>query len=136
MSRAEQFLLGTAYSGVSVHVGLVNNMPDDALRATELQFARLLKEASGALDVRLKLFSFRSIARGEEAHARMAGFYDDAVLLEAANIDALIVTDAQAGAADLRQEPYWGELTRLIDWAQGSTISTLFSCRAAEDRAR
>jgi len=37
----------------------------------------------------------------------MAGFYDDAGFLQAANIDALIVTGAQPGAADLRDEPYW-----------------------------
>ena len=64
----------------SLHVGLVNNMPDAAMRATELQFARLLKEAAGALDVRLQLFSLRSIPRGELARSRMDGFYADAAL--------------------------------------------------------
>ena len=61
----------------------------------------------------------------------MAGFYDDAGFLQAANIDALIVTGAQPGAADLRDEPYWAELAHLIDWAEIGTISTLFSCLAA-----
>ena len=45
MSRVEQFLLGSGHNRAAVHVGLVNNMPDAAMRATELQFARLLKEA-------------------------------------------------------------------------------------------
>lgn len=62
----------------------------------------------------------------------MAGFYDDAAFLEAADIDALIVTGAQSGAADMRQEPYWAEFTGLIDWAQTGTISTLFSGLAAQ----
>src|SRR5438445_1771997 len=127
MSGVEQFLLGSGHNRTAIHVGLVNNMPDAALRATELQFARLLKDAAGLLDVRLRLFSLRTIARSEEARSRMAGFYDDAAFLQAANIDALIVTGAQPGPADLRDEPYWAELTQLIDWAETGTISTLFS---------
>ncbi len=132
MSRVEQFLLGGGHNRTAVHVGLVNNMPDAALRATELQFARLLKASAGALDVRLRLFSLRSIPRSEDARARMAGFYDDAGFLQAANIDALIVTGAQPVTTDLRDEPYWAELAHLIDWAEIGTISTLFSCLAAQ----
>ena len=131
MSRVEQFLLGSGHNRASVQVGLVNNMPDPAMRATELQFARLLKEAGGTLDVRLRLFSMRSIPRGEQTRSRMAGFYDDAALLEAANVDALIITGAQSGAAGLREEPYWPDLANLIDWAETGTISTLFSGLAA-----
>ena len=131
MSRVEQFLLGNGRNRACIQVGLVNNMPDAAMRATELQFARLLKEAAGALDVRLRLFSMRSIPHDEPTRARMAGFYDDAAFLEAANVDALIVTGAQPGAPDLRDEPYWPELAQLIDWAETGTISTLFSCLAA-----
>jgi homoserine O-succinyltransferase len=131
MSRTEQFLLGAGQSRAAIHVGLVNNMPDAAMRATELQFAKLLKAAAGALDVRLRLFSLRAVARGEQARSRMAGFYDDAAFLQASSIDALIVTGAQPDATDLRQEPYWPELTHLIDWAEVGTISTMFSCLAA-----
>ena len=132
MSRVEQFLLGGGHSRASLHIGLVNNMPDAALRATELQFARLLKAAAGSLDLRLRLFSLRSIERGEQARSRMAGFYDDAGFLQASNIDALIVTGTRPCAADLRDEPYWEELAHLIDWAEIGTISTLFSCEAAD----
>lgn len=132
MSRTEQFVMGTgsAFRG-TLHVGLVNNMPDTALRATEIQFARLLKEAAGPLDVRLRLFSLSSIARSELARARMDGFYDDAGMLPHAPVDALIVTGAEPHAQDLRDEPYWRELAGLIDWAQTGTITSLFSCLAA-----
>ena len=114
-----------------MHVALVNNMPDAAMRATELQFARLLKASAGSLDVRLRLFSLSGIERGEQARSRMAGFYDDAAFLPAATVDALIITGAQPSTADLRDERFWPELTQLIDWAQTGTISTLFSCLAA-----
>src|ERR1700755_272780 len=131
MSRVEQFLLGGHHSRSAVHVGLVNNMPDAAMRATELQFARLLKDAAGALDVRLRLFNLRGIDRSAETRARMDGFYDDAGFLQAAHVDALIVTGAQPASDDLRDESCWPELAQLIDWAEIGTISTLFSCLAA-----
>lgn len=132
MSRVEQFLLGSGHTRAPIHVGLVNNMPDAMLRTTELQFARLLKDAAGPLDVRLRLFSLRTVPRGAETSGRMAGFYDDAAFLEAANLDALIVTGFESGAADFRHEPYWAELAELIDWAETGTISTLFSGLAAQ----
>ena len=131
MSRTEQFLLGGHHTRAAVHVGLVNNMPDAAMRATELQFARLLKDAAGSLDVRLRLFNLRGIERSNETRERMQGFYDDAGFLQAAHVDALIVTGAQPASDDLRDEPYWPELAQLIDWAEIGTVSTLFSCLAA-----
>ncbi|HTC83137.1 MAG TPA: homoserine O-succinyltransferase [Rhizomicrobium sp.] len=139
MPPVEKFALGGAARGTyrgALHVGLVNNMPDAALRTTELQFARLLKDASGAhgaqpLDVRLHLFSLSQIPRGDVALARMAGFYADASLLPAAGLDALIITGAEPRTEDLRDEPYWDALARLIDWADGGVISTYFSCLAA-----
>lgn len=127
MSRIEQFLLGGGRNRAAIHIGLVNNMPDADMRATELQFARLLKESAGALDVRLRLFSLGGIARGELARSRMDGFYDDAAFLPAANLDALIVT----GADDASSQAYWPELAELIDWAKDGTLSTLFSGEAA-----
>jgi len=131
MSRVEQFLLGSGFSPAAVHVGLLNNMPDANLRVTELQFARLLKEASGNLDVRLRLFTLGSLPRSEETRTRMAGFYDDAAFLAEANLDALIVTGGSPEADIPHSEPYWTDLAQLIDWAQSGTISTLFSGPAA-----
>ena len=133
MTDIEKFGLGDR-RGVhrgTIHVGLVNNMPDSALRATELQFARLLKESAGALDVQLHLFSLAAIERGEEARSRMEGFYADAETLPMAGIDALIVTGAEPRAANFQDEPYWESLAHLIDWAETATASTVFSCLAA-----
>jgi len=133
MSDIEKFALGGGHGGYrgTIHVGLVNNMPDTAMRATELQFARLLKEAAGALDVQLHLFSLAAIERGELARSRMEGFYADAEALPMAGIDALIITGAEPRAADLKDESYWPSLAHLIDWAEIGTVSTLFSCLAA-----
>jgi homoserine O-succinyltransferase len=134
MTRIEQFALGGTgrrdWRG-AIRIGLVNNMPDAAMRATELQFARLLKDAAGALDVRLQLFSLAGLARGEAARARMEGFYADAAGVAEAGLDALIVTD-MAGAGPLKKSPLWPQLTRLIDWAATHPVSAMFSGRAAE----
>ncbi len=133
MTDIEKFALGTGhgiYRG-TLQIGLVNNMPDAALRSTELQFARLLKEAAGALDVQLRLFSLADIERGELARSRMEGFYADAETLPMAGIDGLIVTGAEPREQDLRDENYWNGLAHLVDWAEIGTISSIFSCLAA-----
>jgi homoserine O-succinyltransferase len=112
-------------------IGLVNNMPDAALKPTERQFARLLAAASGALDVRLHLFSLPEVPRGDAARGHMRGRYGDLAALERARLDALIVTGAEPVAPSLADEPYWDALTRVVDWAEHNTVSTVWSCLAA-----
>jgi homoserine O-succinyltransferase len=127
----ENFAFGQRGTRATVHIGLVNNMPDAALRATELQFARLLKEAAGNFDVRLHLFAMPEVPRGEAALSRMDGFYADVATLPGAGMDALIITGAEPHTDGLNDEPYWKALTRLMDWAENGTVSVLFSCLAA-----
>lgn len=127
----ENFAFGQRGLRAAVHIGLVNNMPDAAMRATELQFARLLKEAAQEFDVRLHLFAMPEIPRGEMARSRMEGFYADVATLSDAQMDGLIVTGAEPRTEALDREQYWEALTRLIDWAATATVSTLFSCLAA-----
>ena len=112
-------------------IGLVNNMPDGALEVTERQFARLLAAVSGTRDVRLHLFSLSEVTRGWVARSYLAGRYGDLRALEGARLDGLIVTGAEPIAESLTDEPYWQALTRVIDWAEHNTASTVFSCLAA-----
>jgi homoserine O-succinyltransferase len=51
--------------------------------------------------------------------------------MEKADLDGLIVTGTEPKAANLAEEPYWPAFTRLVDWAAGRTISTIWSCLAA-----
>jgi homoserine O-succinyltransferase len=131
MSGPEKFALGRGRGRGAIQIGLVNNMPDALMRATERQFARLLKEAAGVLEVQLRLFSLSEIARGEEARSRMEGFYADAGAIPAAGLDALIITGAEPLEEDMRREHYWGALDRLTGWAESGTLSTIFSSHAA-----
>ncbi len=48
---------------VPIVIGLVNNMPDGALQATERQFSDLLSEASGNLLIFLRFFSRPELRR-------------------------------------------------------------------------
>ena len=120
-----------AATRATINIGLVNNMPDAAMRGTELQFARLLKDAANGFDVRLYLFAMPEISRGDVAASRMEGFYADVATLPVAHINSLIITGAQPLKSDMREEAYWDALAHLVDWAEIGTISTLFSCLAA-----
>jgi homoserine O-succinyltransferase len=112
-------------------IGLLNNMPDAALCATERQFASLLGEAVGGAEVELRLFALPRVRRGPEACELMAGRYERAGALPEAGLDGLIVTGLEPRAADLRDEPYWPALTQVIDWTQNTGVPTVWSCLAA-----
>jgi homoserine O-succinyltransferase len=118
-------------SGTRIVIGLVNNMPDTAIRATERQFGNLLNAAAGDLDVRLRFFSLPGVPRTESARATFLHSYGDLDELWKSAVDGLIVTGAEPRMPELVDEPYWPSLTRLIDWAEDNTISTIWSCLAA-----
>lgn len=115
----------------SLTIGLVNNMPDSALRATENQFVRLLEEAADGMSVQVRVLSLPGIERSEAAARYVHRFYQSTDDLEQAPVDALIVTGREPLTTNLADEPYWKSFTRLVDHAQRGTISTLWSCLAA-----
>jgi homoserine O-succinyltransferase len=112
-------------------IGLINNMPDSALQATERQFMRLLKAAAGNNRIRLHCFSLPSLKRSQTAKWHVEKQYTDIADLGRLHIDGLIVTGAEPNAATLPEEPFWRDLTGIIDWAKTNTRSTIWSCLAA-----
>ena len=135
---AEKKGLASIMSGVpyepssqGVRIALVNNMPDAALEDTEMQFLELLDTASGDMPVRLSLHSLPGVPRGERGKQHLEKHYFDLQDLWHRRIDALIVTGTEPRQPDLRQEPYWQELTEVLDWAEDHTASTVLSCLAA-----
>jgi homoserine O-succinyltransferase len=117
--------------GKRIEIGLVNNMPDAALLATERQFSSVLENACGNADVRLHLYALRDVPRSDEARSALVRNYQDSARLRGKRLDALIVTGAEPLAPELKQEPYWRALAELIDWADTNTVSTILSCLAA-----
>ena len=117
--------------GSPIVIGLVNNMPDAALRSTENQFAGLLEAASAGQSVRLRLTSLPELSRSEEAREHMRRSYWPLETLLAAPLDALIVTGTEPRAPVLTDEPYWQSLVELLTFAQRHTVASVWSCLAA-----
>lgn len=112
-------------------IGLINNMPDSALKATERQFEKLVRAASGHAGVRLHCFTLPSVARSGPARRHVESAYRDIADLASLRIDGLIVTGAEPNAARLQDEPDWSELTDIIEWAKTNTRTTIWSGLAA-----
>jgi len=112
-------------------IGLVNNMPDSALEATERQFRGLLESAAGDRPVHLRLSFIREVPRSAESLERLTDDYWPFDELLSRPLDALIVTGTEPRAPLLASEPYWNRILELIDWADRNTTSTIWSCLAA-----
>lgn len=114
-----------------ITIGLVNNMPDAALQATERQFVALLGAAAGDdVDVRLRPFALPEVPRSDWGRAYVERFYASADELWDSRLEGLIVTGTEPRSPNLRDEPYWGSLTRTLEWAEHNTYSAVWSCLA------
>src|SRR6266850_4663610 len=105
-------------------------MPDAALDATVRQFRALLGAAADDMVVRLTLYTLPEVPRTEFGRQQVSGYSDIDDLWDS-HLDGLIVTGAEPRAADLKDEPYWKSLTRVLEWAECHTYSTILSCLAA-----
>lgn len=116
-------------------IGLVNNMPDSAVQATERQFRALLSAALEEGGARLRLFKIPEVVGSDPASAALRRDYEDIGELWSSGVDGLIVTGAEPRAASLTEEPYWPAMTRIVDWAEANAVSTVWSCLAAHAAA-
>lgn len=117
--------------GDPIVLGLVNNMPDAALRSTERQFRELLSAASHNRGVCLRLFSLPELPRADSIRSHLGRYYEDISELWSGHLDGLIVTGTPPCAPALMDEPYWSTLTKIVDWAEDNSSSTIWSCLAA-----
>jgi homoserine O-succinyltransferase len=113
-----------------IDIGLINNMPDAALDATVRQFRALLGAAADDMVVRLILFTLPEVPRTDFGRCQVSGYSDIRDLWDS-HLDGLIVTGTEPRAANLKDEPFWGSLTRVLEWAERHTYSTVLSCLAA-----
>jgi homoserine O-succinyltransferase/O-acetyltransferase len=112
-------------------IGLINNMPDAAFRATERQFISLLDAAADEIPIRLKLYTLPGVPREGACLHHAEGYYFSVDSMSRAHLDGLIVTGREPIAADLQEEPYWDSFTAVLEWAREHTYSTVWSCLAA-----
>ena len=118
-------------AGQGLTIGLINNMPDAAFRATERQFISLLDAAADEIPIRLKLYTLPGVPREGACLHHAESFYSSVETMGRAHLDGLIVTGREPIAADLRDEPYWDSFTGVLEWARERTYSTVWSCLAA-----
>ncbi len=114
-----------------IKIGLINNMSDEALKATERQFISLLESASDNRPVHLSFYTLPGVPRSDFAAGHISRRYSDIEELWERHLDGLIVTGREPKAANLADEPYWDSFTRMLAWAQENTYATVFSCLAA-----
>jgi len=114
-----------------ISIGLINNMPDAAVEATERQFIDLIRGASSDAVIRLKLFAISDVARAKPVQSGFGERYRDLSVLWDTRLDGLIVTGTEPRAAALTDEPYWATLSKLVTWARENTTSAIWSCLAA-----
>src|SRR6516225_2844472 len=91
-----------------LHIGLINNMPDGALEATERQFLTLLDAAAteGML-VRVSFYALPNVPRNDWGRYRVKHFYSGVESLYKSRLDGLIVTGREPRTSNLKDEPYW-----------------------------
>jgi homoserine O-succinyltransferase len=114
-----------------IRIGVINNMPDAALKSTEAQFCGLLAGAAGSEPVTVRLSSFPELPRGSEALEAIERSYWPIEELLGEPLDALIVTGTEPRAPRLSDEPYWQRFGQLLEWAQAHTVASVWSCLAA-----
>ncbi len=114
-----------------VELAFINNMPDAALEDTESQFFGLLNAAAESIPVHLRLYSLPHIPRSERAQQHLNNFYFGTDDLLSSRFDAVIMTGTEPHQPNLRNEPYWGALVQVLDWAENNSVSTVLSCLAA-----
>jgi homoserine O-succinyltransferase len=81
--------------------------------------------------VRLTLYALPDVPRTDSGRRHVSSFYSGLDDLWDRHLDGLIVTGTEPRAPNLRDEPYWGSLTSVLEWAEHTTHSTILSCLAA-----
>jgi homoserine O-succinyltransferase len=121
--------------GTILHIGLVNNMADAAMGATERQFLGLLEAAAGDMLVQFSLYALPEVERSPAGRRRADDLYFGVDQLWEQPPekwpDALIITGREPLTPDLRDEAYWPSFNRVLDWTLEYARSAVWSCLAA-----
>ncbi len=111
-----------------LHIGLLNMMPDAALKITERQFMRLVGNCNQIAQFYVHVFSLPGLRRSPETAAYIDQYYTTFEQVKQDGLDALIITGANVANPSLDQEDFWRPLTEVIEWARQNVTSTLCSC--------
>jgi homoserine O-succinyltransferase len=118
----------------ALRIALVNNMPDEGLKAASRQFEALVTTAAPGA-VALEHFHFETTPREAAAKAWLDAVSRPVSALDLVRFDAVVVTGAEPRAASLRDEAYYTEFVALAERALAARAFVLFSCLAAHAAA-
>jgi len=113
-----------------LHIGLLNMMPDAALRVTEQQFVRLVGSANQIVQLYVHPFTVPGLERSAATQAYLDAHYESFEDLQRDGLDGLIVTGANVTGPNLVDQPFYEPLAEVMEWAQEQVTSTLCSCLA------
>ncbi len=111
-----------------LQVALLNLMPDKPV--TETQIARLL--GATPYHVQLTLVVPDGYRSRHTPGAYLERFYQRFSQVRRRRFDALIVTGAPLEHLAFEEVRYWGEFTRILDWAAHAAGRAFFICWAAQ----
>lgn len=114
----------------ALRIGLLNLMPDAALRATDRQFIRLVSSYGASTNLYVYPFTVAAEDRGEAAQQHVNDHYEIFEALTRTGLDALIVTGANPKHVDLAKETFWEPMIEVLDWGRANVHSILCSCLA------
>ena len=100
-----------------LHIGLLNLMPDAALRVTEQQFIRLVGSCNQIAQIFVHPFSVGGLPRSKSTQAYMNKYYMDFEQIRQLGLDALIISGANVQGPVLDQQMFWKPLNSVFNWA-------------------
>ncbi len=112
----------------ALQVAILNLMPTKI--ATETQLLRLL--SNSALQVEITLLHTASYESRNTEAEHLLKHYVTFQDVEMETFDGLIVTGAPVEQMPFEEVDYWGELTRVFDWAESNVESSLYICWGAQ----
>lgn len=113
-----------------LHIGLLNMMPDAALKATEMQFCRLIADSNPIAQFYVHPFTIDALPRSAAAQQHIDAYYESFDQIRQQGLDGLIITGANVVGPELSSQPFWQPLVEVMDWAYDNVTSTLCSCLA------
>ena len=113
-----------------LHIGLLNMMPDAALRVTEQQFIRLVGSSNQIVQLYVHPFTVPGLERSADTQAYLDAHYERFEDLQRDGLDGLIVTGTNVTGPDLSAQPFYEPLAEVMSWAHEHVTSTLCSCLA------
>lgn len=116
-----------------LHIGIINMMPDSALRKTEEQFTLPLHYASGGLQIVPHFIALDGVERQNTTQQYVEDNYITFDQAKDEGLDGLIITGANFAGQSLKEAPFYNPLKAVIDWAESENgpTSTLYSCMAS-----